>query len=176
MMTIAQAYQVAVQHHQAGRLAEAEAIYRQILALDPRHADSLHLLGVLALQAGRSDLAVDLIRQASALLPDEPAMHSNLGEACRRLGLLDEAIAECRRAIEIQPDFTDAYNNLGVALREQGRFGEAVGVVRLELLPIARRPEVEDGERIHLVSEKRFESEPAPLARLRSGGTDSCRG
>lgn len=53
--------EIAIQHHQAGRLAEAEKIYRQILAQQPDHPDALHLLGVLAVQAGRLDAAVDLI-------------------------------------------------------------------------------------------------------------------
>ena len=52
-MTIPQALQLAVQHHQAGRLAEAELLYRQILAAQPNHADALHLLGVMAQQVGR---------------------------------------------------------------------------------------------------------------------------
>ena len=68
-----------LQHHQAGRLAEAEALYRQILAVEPQHADALHLLGVLAHQVGRDDLAVEMIRQAITLAPENPAAHSNLG-------------------------------------------------------------------------------------------------
>src|SRR5215813_3111596 len=54
----------ALRHHQAGRLNEAERLYRQNLALDPRHADSLHLLGMVAYQSGRHDVAAELIGQA----------------------------------------------------------------------------------------------------------------
>ena len=53
-MTIDQAMQIALEHHRAGRLAEAEAIYRQVLARCPDHADALHLLGVLAGQTGHT--------------------------------------------------------------------------------------------------------------------------
>src|SRR5437867_1473861 len=53
-VSIPQAFEVARAHHQSGRLAEAEAIYRQILAVEPRHADALHLLGVIAHQVGRN--------------------------------------------------------------------------------------------------------------------------
>ena len=92
-MTIQQTFVVALQHHQSGRLAEAEAIYRQILAVEPRHADALHLLGVIAHLVGRNDVAVGLIRQAIVLNAMVPDFHSNLGEAHRALGQLDEAIA-----------------------------------------------------------------------------------
>ncbi len=63
-MTIQQAYASAVQHHQAGRLQQAEQIYRQILAQQPARADALHLLGLIAYQVGRHEAAVDLIRPA----------------------------------------------------------------------------------------------------------------
>ena len=56
----------AVTHHQAGRLANAEALYRQVLATAPHHPDALHLLGVLLHQTGQSQAAVDLIRRAIA--------------------------------------------------------------------------------------------------------------
>ena len=52
-MTIEQAMQTAIRHHQAGRLAEAEGIYLQILDRQPGHAQALELLGALNLQRGR---------------------------------------------------------------------------------------------------------------------------
>ena len=58
----------AVGHHQAGRLAEAERLYRSALTINPRHDDSLHLLGVIASQSGRHDVAVELIRKAIAII------------------------------------------------------------------------------------------------------------
>ena len=71
-----QALNQAATLHRAGRLAEAERLYRQILAINPRHADSLHLLGVIAHQRGRSDLAVDLIGKAIALNDRSANFHS----------------------------------------------------------------------------------------------------
>ena len=65
--TIQQAFEAGLQHHQAGRLAEAEGIYRQILTRQPQHADALHLLGVFAHQVGRDDAAVDLIGRSLAV-------------------------------------------------------------------------------------------------------------
>jgi protein O-GlcNAc transferase len=77
----------AMQHHRAGRVAEAEQLYRQILAIDPRHADSLHLLGVIAHQAGRLDIALDLIGQSIALKPNYAVARSlhTLGQSLQKL-------------------------------------------------------------------------------------------
>src|SRR5437867_1447783 len=60
----------AVQHHHAGRLTEAEALYRRILADDPHHLDALHLLGVVHIQKGRLEEAVEFISQSLAGNPD----------------------------------------------------------------------------------------------------------
>ena len=132
-----QAFALALAHHQAGRLAEAETIYRQILAAEPHHSDALHLLGVIAHQLDRHELAVEMIRQAIGIDPVHPAYHDNLGSALRALGRLDEAIACSHRALALRPDDPETYSNLGNALREQGRVDEAIAAYRraLELRP-----------------------------------------
>src|ERR1700686_2012141 len=76
---IAERFAMALSHHQAGRLGEAESLYRQICAVDPHHVDSLHFLGVLAAQVGRTDIAIDLIERALALRPDYAEALYNLG-------------------------------------------------------------------------------------------------
>ena len=136
-VNIPQALQIAVQRHQAGRLADAEALYRQILAAQPTHADALHLFGLIAHQTGRHDLAVERIRQSIVFNPNHPAAHCNLGEACRALGRLDEAMTAYRRALHLQPDLPEVHNNLALALRERGQIDEAVAAFRraLELKP-----------------------------------------
>lgn len=118
-------FEEAVRHHQAGRLGPAEHGYRQILALDGRNPDGLHLLGVVACQTGRHALAIDLITKAIRLRKDVADYHSNLGNALRGQGRLADAIARYRRAIALQPDHADAHNNLGNALQRQGRLDEA---------------------------------------------------
>jgi tetratricopeptide (TPR) repeat protein len=127
----------ALHHHQAGRLHEAERLYRQVLAVDPRHADSLHLLGVAACQMGRHGLAIDLIQQAITLDGTIAYYHSNLGNALAQQGRLEEATACFRKAIALKPDYLEALNNLGKALGDQGRLEEAVACYRraLDLAP-----------------------------------------
>ena len=83
MTTIPEAFELAVAHHRDGRLQEAETIYRQILATEPRHAQSLHMLGVLAHRAGRADLAVQYLQSALAIEPAAALFHNSLGEVLR---------------------------------------------------------------------------------------------
>jgi len=140
-MTISEALQIALQHHRAGRLAEAEGFYRQILAAQPRHADALRFLGVMAHQVGRHDRAVELLRQAVIVDPNFPATHCVLGEAYFALGRLDEAVASFGRALQLKPDFPAAHNNLGNALRGQGRLDDATAAYRRALLIKPDSPE-----------------------------------
>ncbi len=127
----------AVQHHQAGRLAEAERLLRQVLAVNPGHPDSLHLLGAIAYRTGRQDLAVVLIRKAVAINPGDASVHSSLGNLLLQQGRLDEAVACYRKAVGLRPDFSEALNNLGNALRAQKRLDEAIASYRraLDLRP-----------------------------------------
>jgi len=125
-LTIPQALTLAVQHHRAGRLGEAEQLYRQVLAQQPENADALHFLGVLAHQVGRNDLAVDLISKAIALNPNWPDAYSNLGTVLQEQGQMEAAIAAHRRAVALKPNSPEAYGNLGNALWRHGQRHEAV--------------------------------------------------
>lgn len=133
MATIPDALNTALQHHQAGRLQEAEALYRQILQAQPDHPDTLHLLGVIAHQVGKHEVAVQYISQAIAVRPEVGEFHNNLGEAYRALGKFEEAIVSYRRALGFKPDYPEAYNNLGIALQAQGKFEDAVAAYRQAL-------------------------------------------
>lgn len=113
-------------HHQAGRLGEAEQLYRAVLQADPRCADARHLLGLVALQAGQADVAVGLLEGAIRLRGNSPVYHNNLGEALRMLSRWDEAIAAYQQAIRLQPSFAEAHNNLGTVYQNQGRLDAAL--------------------------------------------------
>jgi len=128
----------AIQHHRAGLLTEAERLYLLVLAIEPCHAESLHLLGVVTWQTGRHDRAVDMIRGAVAINPRDASYHVNLGGVLQEQGRLDEAVACYRKAIELRPNFSQAHGNLGGALRGQGRLDEAVACCRkaIELRPL----------------------------------------
>src|ERR1700742_1795115 len=102
-MTVQQAFALAQQHHQAGRLAEAEALYRQILAVKPNDAEAWHLLGIIGLQSRRFEFAAELIGRAVTLDASSAEAYSNLGEAFRLVGKLDDAVTAFRQALSIQP-------------------------------------------------------------------------
>jgi tetratricopeptide (TPR) repeat protein len=125
MATVAEALQKALQHHQAGQLAEAERIYRQVLKAEPQQADALHLLGVLAQQAGKPEPAVEHIGAAIALIPSQPLFRASLASAYLDLGRLDEAVASCQEALRLQPDLVAAHHTLASVRRAQGRMDEA---------------------------------------------------
>jgi tetratricopeptide (TPR) repeat protein len=137
MATISEALNLALRHHQDGRLEEAERIYREVLRADPNQADAIHLLGMIAYQLGRYELAATLINRAIALNGEAEAFHYNLAKVYDSLRRTPEAIASCRRALELKPDFALAHNNLGLALKEQGNLEEAIACYRraLELEP-----------------------------------------
>jgi len=125
-LSIQQAIDLAVQHHNEGRLSQAENIYQQILEKNPNQPVALHLLGVIAHQMGKNDRAVDLISQALAIRPDFAAAHSNLGLALQDLGELEEAEASYHKALALKPDYAEAHNNLGNALKDLGKLEDAV--------------------------------------------------
>ena len=137
MTTNAELLAIAVQHHQAGRLQRAEQIYRQILAIEPNHADAIHLLGAIAFHLGNLVEAVACYRRALELKPDFAQAHSNLGNALRAQGKPNQAVDCYRRALELKPSFAEAHYNLGVTLNDQLKLDEAVACYRraLELKP-----------------------------------------
>ncbi|MBD88147.1 MAG: hypothetical protein CMM34_07805 [Rhodospirillaceae bacterium] len=124
--TIQDALDLALKHHQAGRLSDAEDIYEQILQTDPKQPVALHLLGVTSHQVGKNDVAVDLITKALDLEPNYPEAHNNLGLALQALNRPTEAIKSYRLALSLRGDYADAYSNLGDSLQFIGKHADAV--------------------------------------------------
>ncbi len=125
MQDTAQLLNAALAHHQAGRLADAKALYTGILAKQPKHPDALHFMGLLACQIGQSEAGIALMRESIAAHAS-PIYYNNLGNALRDARKLDDAVAAYRRAVELEPAYADAHNNLGNALRERGDAASAL--------------------------------------------------
>jgi tetratricopeptide (TPR) repeat protein len=125
MSTVPESLAIALSLHQAGRLAEAAEIYRQILAAEPTCAQAWHLLGTAVYQSGQHAMAAECLGRALSLNPRFAEAHNNLGLVLREQGLLDQA-ADCyRRALDLKPDYTEAMYNLGNVLNSQGLWDEA---------------------------------------------------
>ncbi len=115
-----------VAHHVAGRLAEAERAYREVLRRQPAHARALHLLGLIAFQSGEAARAVELFDRAIAIRPDFPEAHDNRGTALYALDRFEAAAASYDRAIALKPGQPGAHANRGNALQALGRGPEAL--------------------------------------------------
>ena len=124
-LSIAEAMLVAKEHHYAGRMHEAEGLYLEIVEAEPKHADALHLLGVMAHQRGEHEAAVTWISQALAARADFANAHNNLGAALKALSRLDEALESFLKAGQLEPDFADAQYNRGTVLQDMGQLESA---------------------------------------------------
>jgi len=117
-------------HHQAGRLGEAEKLYRRVIDREPSHLGALYHLSLLAGQSGRAQLAVAMGRRAAAAAPANPAVHNNLGVALMELGRADESAAAFRTALALAPGTAAIHYNSGRALKALGRPDEAAAAFR----------------------------------------------
>ena len=111
--------------HQAGRLDEAAARYRQALKQDPENPDALHLLGLIEHQRGASARAVELIGRALARDPKSAVYHGNMGAALRALGRAADALDHIRRAVALDPGDVEMRVRLGDALDASGQTAAA---------------------------------------------------
>jgi protein O-GlcNAc transferase len=123
----------AIKLHQSGRPAEAEEIYRRVLASRPDDADALVCLGLLRHQQGRLDEAMELTRKAVALRPQAAEFQIDLAAVLVSSDRHEEAVAVCRGALALKPELAEGYHNLGTALSRLGRPDQAVAAFRQAL-------------------------------------------
>jgi tetratricopeptide (TPR) repeat protein len=121
---------LAAEHHQAGRLQEAEQLCRQVLQKEPAHVDALRLLGLIAASSGDLDDAEHLLRQALAVAPDHAPALFELGRVLRELERPEEAIEVYRELLALQPDDPRAHFQLASALAPAARNEEAAAAYR----------------------------------------------
>ena len=122
----------AMAHRRAGRLTDAERLYRGVCEAEPDNARAFHLLGVVAHQLGRSD-AASLVGRAVVIDPGFAEAHNDRGVILAANGLISDALDCFERAVALVPGYAEARNNLGRGLRSLGRFDEAVAQFELVL-------------------------------------------
>lgn len=135
---LGQAMTTAVAFHRANQLAQAERIYRRVLALQPGHVNALSSLAMIEFRARRYDHAIELLESVLAKAPDIPGFHMNLGAVLDGAGRTEEAAASYVRAIEIAPTYPDPYYNLGDLFLRQGCAADAVDVFDACMTAIGR--------------------------------------
>lgn len=143
-ITVQQAIQLASQHHRAGQLKEAEALYRQVLGVQPDNLDVLNNLGVALGHQERMGEAAEVFRRVVALMPAQADSWNNLGITLAADGRFAEAMEAYSRSLALVPNQPEAYNNLGNAYKELGQIDQAEAAYRRAL---EERPEDADIER-----------------------------
>ncbi|MBN4000531.1 MAG: tetratricopeptide repeat protein [Nostoc sp. LPT] len=151
MNTISSNLQLAVQHHRANRLAQAEQSYRQILAEQPDHPEALYALGMLAQQNGQLAVAEQFLSAAVQVQPDSVKAWFSLGNLSLAQEQFSQGAIAYRQALALRPDSLPIYNNLGFALQQQGLFDEAINYYQkaLELKPDFTEAEANLGNALH---------------------------
>ncbi|MBI2769150.1 MAG: tetratricopeptide repeat protein [Burkholderiales bacterium] len=130
---LAALWAAAFKAHQAGQLADAARLYRQVLGINPAHFDSWHLLGVACLQQGRLEEAREHIARAVGINPRNAAAHGNLGTALLRSGLLAQARASLQTALQLDPKNAGAASTLGTVLMREAQPAQAAAQFRKAL-------------------------------------------
>ena len=119
-------FNAAVSHLQEGRFEQAEQGFQQILDEMPNHADSLHLLGIIAYRRNELSRALDLIKRAIGMDETKPHYYFNHGLVLHKNGQLDDAIVAYQKATSLKPSYYEAYANLGNIYRETVDLAKAV--------------------------------------------------
>lgn len=133
---------VAVAHHHKGQIAEAEACYREILAVEPSNVDVIRLSGIAKVQQGKLEEAARLFEKALQIRPDDPDLLNNLGATLKDCGEIDQAETCFRHALSANPEHCEATLNLGMLLIRRKRFEAAEDCLRraLEIRPESATP------------------------------------
>ena len=119
-------FQQALSLHQGGAIAEAQALYLEVLKQERWHFESRHLLGVSLQQSGQLGRALENLTEAIRLNPHHAPAHYNRANVLKELQRFEEAVASYNSAVSLKPDYVQAYSNRGNALKELKRFGEAI--------------------------------------------------
>ncbi len=119
-------YDAALRHFHAGRFGPAEDRCARALAQDPRHADALHLLGLIYWKTDRLDFAAELVAAAIQCNSPNPKYLSDLGSILFAQNRFEEAERIFGQALDLDPDSAAIWVTVGDMLRAQGRHDEAL--------------------------------------------------
>ncbi len=127
-MDLRRLFEQGVMAHNAGRIAEAESAYRQVLRVEAGNAPALHMLGFLKAQQGRYDEAIALLHKAVRANPADPAILSHYAGALMAAQRFDEALTAYDRLLARAPQAFDALYNRGVILSQRAAIQSQKGL------------------------------------------------
>ena len=119
----------AVRAHEAGRLREAQQLYRQVLAFEPAHADAASSLGLVTAQLGDFAGGEALLRGLIAKAPRHAGAHANLGLVLQQQQKWHDAVACCEQGLKVADDRRirqRLHNTLALSLIGQGKYADAL--------------------------------------------------
>ncbi|PZV17506.1 MAG: hypothetical protein DCF22_03530 [Leptolyngbya sp.] len=119
----------ALDHQRAGRMAEAEQVYRSLLQQQPESIDALNLLGALLHERGRYDEALTYFEQVLTLRPAAES-HNSVAIVLKAQGNYSAAVEQYRKALALKPNQPEVMSNLGNALKESGSAEDAIACYR----------------------------------------------
>lgn len=128
-----QDFQSAVQYFNTGKLERAGKLCRKVLSKRPKHAQSLHLMGLIAHQEGDPESANVWYGKAVVAKPDYAEAHNSLGASLLACGKFDDSVESFLRAVAIYPNYARALGNLGIVLKDCGFVEESINILRRAL-------------------------------------------
>jgi tetratricopeptide (TPR) repeat protein len=154
--TPAALYEASLGQMRDGRYLDAQLSCRQALAVDPDHADTLHLMGLLSLQSEQHDHAVEWISRAIRRDP-KPVYLRSLGTALLKQGRHEEALQVFDKAVQLKPDDADLWRNLGDVLVQVQRPADAILSFQRALALNPRHWDAANRSALLLYQSERFE-------------------
>lgn len=126
----------------SGKNAEAETIFRKILATDPEHLAAINGLGFALLNQGNPKEARPHFERILALEPNSPGPLNGLARCLRDEGDLDGAIKVWERALKVSPGPNDCSYSLGLAYVQQGQLSKAIPLLEMSLQANPNDPQI----------------------------------
>lgn len=125
-LSVRDALQLGIQHYEAGDLQKAEAVYNQVLRVQPDNPDALNFLGVLAHRVGKYEIAEQLISKSLSIAPDNVCACFHFGRVLQSLRKYDEALSSYKRTLSLDASYVDALINMGGIYDSMDNYAKAI--------------------------------------------------
>ncbi len=143
-------FEKAVGLYQARNFSEAEKTLHQILAQNPRHAHSLHIMAAIAYNLKRLDSAEEFARRAIAADKNIAVFYNTLGLICSTQGKSEEALTNFKKVVELDPNHLDAILRIAQIYVQQGSVEKNNSMLESALAFLKRALDIRPDENTYL--------------------------